>query len=118
MTDLAFYDDMDALATELLTDFGSLATLRKFETSKPNAEGKTQTTHLDVAGLAVQTSAKAVMNLLVKESSAVLVVKFPGTPAVDNHVYHGGNIWKVNETKLVNPQGNRLILAIIGVVKP
>lgn len=118
MTDTAFYADMDQLATELLTDFGSPATLRTIVVSKPNAEGKVQKTPTDWAGLGVRTNNQQVMQMFEKASSMAMVVKFAKEPAAETLIVHGNETWKIQEVKVVKPLGTSMIVAFVSCVKP
>lgn len=115
MTDTAFYDDMEALATELLADFGTPATLREITIGKPNAEGKATKTTSDSAGLAVQTESKVVVDRLAKNIEAAYVYKGPVKAQNGHHLIHGGVTWEVSDLKHVSPEGTRLMVSFLGV---
>jgi hypothetical protein len=117
MTDTAFYDRMDSLATKLLTKFGSLATLRTVTMSKPNAQGISTRTTVDKAGLAVVTSTETALKMFEKMPTAVVVGKFPVEPTSESLVLHGGKTWKVMDVKLASPVGV-MIVAFLAVTKP
>lgn len=118
MTDTAFYSDMDALATELLTDFGSPATLRTITKSKPDLEGKVQSVPTDKPGLAVRTTNQQVIKMFDKSSTVVMIAKFPAEPAPEALVIHATETWKVQEVKLAKPLGTSMIVAFLSCVKP
>jgi len=120
MTDANFYAEMDALATELLTEFGSPATLvRQGPTPKPNAEGKVlKPTAQHFPGLAVKTLSEQVRNNLTGEFTHMHVVKFPVRPVFDDKIIHAGETVLVKTLKLVNPAGQGLIVAFLGSIEP
>jgi len=120
MTDTAFYAEMNALATELLTEFGSPATLvRQGPVPKPNAEGKVvKPTPQHFPGLAVETLSEAVRDQLTGEFKYVHVVKFPTKPQIDDKLVHAGQVVEVKTLKLVDPAGTGLIVAFLGSIKP
>lgn len=118
MTDTAFYSAMDSLASELLSEFGSPATFRTVTRTKPNAQGKSEKSTVDVAGLAVRTSNKHVQEMFEKTSTVMMVVKFPSEPGTDSLIIHAGETWKIQEVKVVNPLGTSMIIAFVSCVKP
>lgn len=118
MTDTSFYRDMDSLASELLTEFGSPATSRTVTKTKPNAQGKSEKSTVDVAGLAVRTSNQHVQAMFEKTSTVMMVVKFPTEPGTESFIIHANEIWKVQEVKIINPLGTSMIVAFVSCVKP
>jgi len=118
MTDTAFYSEMDNLATELLTEFGSPATLRTVTVSKPDANGKTTKTTTDAAGLGVRTTNKKVIEMFERSSTIAMVVKFASEPAPESLIIHANETWKVQEVKPVKPLGTSMIVAFVSCVKP
>lgn len=117
MTDQVFYQEMDQLAVELLTDFGSLATLRSFTKTKPNADGKVEKVPTDTPGLAVQTLSEVVLNAMSMDTQVKLVYKGAREPQVEWHLIHAGKTWEVKEVKLAAPVG-QMIVAFLGCNKP
>lgn len=118
MTDTAFYAEMDELATELLTDFGSPATLRTIVVSKPNNEGKVTKTPTDWAGLGVRTNNQQILNMFEKAATMAMAVKFATEPASEALVIHANETWKIQEVKVVKPLGTAFIVAFVSCVKP
>lgn len=118
MTDTAFYDSMNALANEMLVKFGSPATLRRITVGDVGADGKATKTTTDHAGLAVVTSSKTVLDNLSHDIQAALVLKATTKPKIGDHVIHAGTTWEIKDVKEVNPEGTRLILSFVGVVRP
>lgn len=118
MTDTVFYDEMHALASELLGDFGKPATVRMFTTGDIGADGKATRTPTDYAGLAVQTVHKETLDRLNPESDVGFIFKGPTFPQIGWHLIHAGNTWEVKDIVRINPEGDRMIVAIIGAVKP
>ncbi len=118
MTDTVFYDDLAALAEELMTDFGMLATLRRIVMSEVGADGKATKTPTDFPGLAVQTENEKILTRLVSEAQAAFVFKAPEVASIGDHLIFQVTEWEVKDVKNVNPEGNRLVLQILGVVKP
>jgi hypothetical protein len=120
MTDTAFYAEMDQLATELLTDFGSPATYRSFPPKpKPNAEGIViNPAPVDKPGLAVRTTSEEVLKMFEQTATVVMVVKFPVEPSPDGRIIHANEVWKPQEIKPVKPLGTAMIVAFVSCVKP
>ena len=120
MTDTSFYEDMDELATELLTDFGSPATYRyQGPKPKPDANGiVVKPAPVDTPGLAVRVSYQSVLNMFEKSSDVAMVVKFPREPEVEQRIIHAGETWKIQEIKPVKPLGTSMIVAFVSCVKP
>lgn len=111
MTDVTFYDDMVNLATELMNDFGTPATLRKVAKPKPGADGKSIPTHQDHPGLAVRIHDKELIQALGLEGDLGYAMKFPAEAGSDDKLIHAGETYVVQQVKRVNPEGNRLMIA-------
>jgi len=111
MTDVAFYNDMAILATELMNDFGTPATLRRVTKGKPDAEGKATVTTEEWPGLAVQITDEELITMMDLGGSKVYALKFPVEPEPGWTLIHAGNSTVLHKGKLINPEGNRLILS-------
>lgn len=122
MTDAAFYQRMDALATKLLSKFGSPATIRrtpKADNGKPNAEGKVvKQPPQDFPGLAVKTQSEVVREQLQAEFAYMHIIKTPTVPVPDDLLIHAGETVKVKKVKTINPAGQGLIISFVGSEKP
>lgn len=111
MTDTVFYDDMFALATELMNDFGTPATLRRVTKSKPDAEGKATVTTEEWPGLAVKITDEEMLDLMDLGGDVAYAIKFPVEPKAGWTLIHAGSAVELLKGKLVNPEGTRLIMA-------
>lgn len=121
MTDTTFYSRMDELATKLLTKFGSPATYRSTPPApKPNAQGIViKPAPVDTPGLGVRTMNREVMDMFQKQSEIAMVVKFPvASLDTEQKIVHGGETWKIQEIKPVNPLGTSMLVAFVSCVKP
>lgn len=115
MTDITFYNDMFTLATELMSDFGTPATLREVIKPKPNAEGKSVPTYNDTPGLAVRISDMEVIEAMGLTGDLGYAMKFPAEPKQDFHLLHAGDTYVIEKVKLVNPEGTRIMVAFATV---
>ena len=110
MTDTTFYNDMASLATELMNDFGTPATLRRVTTPKPGADGKAVPTTTDVPGLAVRITDMEVIRTLELEGDLGYATKFP-VAVKDGDLLLHGDTYEIQQTKAVNPEGSRILIA-------
>lgn len=115
MTDTVFYDEMAKLATELMNEFGTPATLRKVTKGKPGADGKAVVTFADTPGLAVRVHDMEVIRALNLEGDVGYATKFPVQGEDGDQLIHGGTTLELVSSKYVNPEGNRLMVAFHGV---
>jgi hypothetical protein len=115
MTDTAFYDRMDELASRLMNKFGTAATIRTVTKGEADANGDVPKNMADTPGLAVKTSEKSVVDRLIGSFDAVFVFKGPVEPKVDDLLLHATKTWKVGETNVVSPEGTRIFVTILGV---
>jgi len=115
MTDTVFYDEMFKLATDLLNDFGTPATLRKISPGKPNEEGKTEPTFVDHPGLGVRISDKSMIEALDLTGDVVYATKFPAAGDDSDLIIHAGDTYTILSSNFVNPEGTRLMVAFYGV---
>lgn len=122
MTDAAFYQRMDALATKLLTKFGSPATIRRqpeTASQKPNAEGKVvKQPPENFPGLAVKINSETSRDLFAEVYEFIHVVKTPTRPQTDDLLIHATETYKIKAVRTVNPAGQGLIVSIVGSTKP
>lgn len=117
MTDTTFYQDMFNLATELMNDFGTPATLRKVTRPKPDAEGKSVPTTVDYPGLAVRISDLEVLRALELPGGLGYAVKFPADIQEGDQLIHtnANDTYEILQSKVVNPEGNRVMIAFVTV---
>ncbi len=115
MTDTQFYNDMEQLANELMSDFGTPATLRKVVTGKPDAEGKATQTPDDTPGLGVRVTSKEMMDALELKGDLMFAAKFPADTDEGDLIIHAGVSFSILSTKRVNPEGTRLMISFHGV---
>lgn len=117
MTDTAFYDDMFSLATELMNDFGSPATLRKIVRGEPEADGKATETPTDFPCLAVRVNNKEMMNNMELKGDLMYCVKSTVAGVVTDLILHAGGTFEIVAPRLINPEGNRLMIGFYGVTR-
>ena len=115
MTDTRFYDEMFKLATELMNDFGTPATLRQVTKPKPDASGVSVPQNQDTPGLAVRIHDMSVLTALGLTGDVGYAMKFPAEPKPDHQLIHASETWLIEQLKLVNPEGNRLMVAFATV---
>lgn len=117
MTDVAFYDDLFVLATELMNDFGTPGTIRHIVRPAPGADGKATETPTDYSGLAVRINNKELMDNMNLTGDILYAVKAPGPAEIGDHIIHAGVTFEIRSMRLVNPEGDRLMLGFFGVVR-
>lgn len=115
MTDTLFYDELAALATELMNDFGTPATLRKVTKGPIGADGKATVETEDHPGLAVRISDTEMLRILELEGDTVYCLKFPIEPEAGYLLLHQGQTFELYKGKKINPEGNRLMVSFHGV---
>lgn len=116
MTDTVFYDQMFQLATELMNDFGTPATLREVTKGKPNAAGKVTATTHDTPGLAVRIHDQSVLVEMGLTGDVGYAIKFPTVePKPEHLLLHAGQTYVLEKVKLVNPEGSRIMVGFATV---
>jgi hypothetical protein len=110
-----FYDEMEKLATELMNEFGTPATLRQVTKSKPGADGKAVLTFDDNPGLAVQIKDEELVRALELTGDVAYATKFPARGNPGHQLIHASLTYEIKSAKHVSPEGTRLMVSFFGV---
>ncbi len=115
MTDTKFYDDMFGLATELMNQFGTPCTIRQVEIGDVGADGKAIKTNTDTAGLAVRLTNMEIFQNMELKGNIGYVVKVALATSRGDLIVHAGRTFEILDTKIINPEGDRLMISFHGV---